>query len=69
MTDFLERRIRAAAQGEVADAQTRLDTNLRALVDQLHGGPPAPRSDQYHMVEGKLARAIAEPTRRRFARS
>ena len=49
-----EARVRAAVEGNAPDAPTPLDESLRALVEQLHGGPAAPTSG-----DGRIARADA----------
>ncbi len=48
--DEFERRLLAAVEGERPDEPTRLDESLRALVEQLHGGPSAPSSGQHRIV-------------------
>jgi hypothetical protein len=47
-----ERRLQAAARGEASDKPTKLDASLRALVEQLRGGPPAPSSGRHRVVRG-----------------
>lgn len=66
MKDEFERRMRTAARRERLEEPSRVDRSLRALVEQLHGGPPAPTSEAptpegYRMVGGELRRREKKP--------
>jgi hypothetical protein len=56
MKDELDKRLQAAARGEVSDKPTPLDASLRALAEQLQGGPPAPSSGRHRLVRGSPTR-------------
>ena len=56
MRDEFEMRMRAAARGETPDKPAPVDKVLRAMVEQLNGGPPAPTTGQFHIVRDEQPR-------------
>jgi hypothetical protein len=60
MKEEFERRLQAAVRGDVPEKPTPLDTSLRALVEQLQGGPPAPSTGPQRMVRSELPRRERE---------
>jgi hypothetical protein len=60
MKDEFDRRLQAAARGDVPDQATPLDASLRALVKQLDGGPPAPSSERHSVVRGHPRRRASK---------
>jgi hypothetical protein len=56
MKEEFERRLRAAVRGDAPDRPTPLDESLRALVEQLQGGAPAPASGRHRMVRADAPR-------------
>jgi hypothetical protein len=61
MRDELEIRMRAAARGETPDRPTALDESLRALVEQLNGGEPAPTKGHFRIVKDERPRPKSRP--------
>jgi len=59
--DEFELRMRAAAQGEAPEKPSPVDASLRALVEQLQGGPPAPTSERFQVVGGEPRRRDSKP--------
>jgi len=58
--DEFEDRLRAAVRGDVPEHPTPLDESLRALVEQMRGGPPAPASGRHRVVRADAPRPDSE---------